>query len=125
MLFKGPRTGESKVAWPAGRRPDHGHPGQRRRRRRRPCGARVATAGSVSRGYIEELEHWAWCIRQPAPENRPRCHPEVALGDAVIALTTNMAARQSRRIEFQEAWFDPTRPETPEGIAPDVTRYNT
>ncbi len=82
-------------------------------------------SGGVSRGYIEELEHWAWCIRHPAPENRPRCHPTVALGDAVIALTTNMAARQSRRIEFQEAWFDPTRPETPEGIAPDVTRYNT
>jgi len=69
------------------------------------------------------LEHWAWCIRNPAPENRPRCHPTVAMGDAVIALTTNMAARQCRRIEFKEEWFDPDKPDTPEGIAPDVTRY--
>ena len=40
----------------------------------------------------------------------------------MIALTTNMAAREGRRIEFQEAWFDPARPETPEGIKPDVMR---
>jgi predicted dehydrogenase len=80
-------------------------------------------SGGISRGYIEELEHWAWCIRNPAPENRPRCHPTVAMGDAVIALTTNMAARQCRRIEFKEEWFDPDKPDTPEGIAPDVTRY--
>ena len=29
--------------------------------------------GPVSRGYAEELEHWAWCIRHPAQENQPRC----------------------------------------------------
>ncbi len=83
------------------------------------------TQVSVSRGYAEELEHWAWCIRNPAPENQPRCPPKVAMADAVIALTTNMAAREARRIEFQEAWFDPDRPETPEGVKPDVTRYRT
>jgi predicted dehydrogenase len=77
----------------------------------------------VSRGYAEELEHWAWCIRNPAEENRPRCHPQVALGDAVIALTTNMAARQGRRIEFQEEWFDIQSDATPEDVAPDVRRY--
>jgi len=77
----------------------------------------------VSRGYTEELEHWAWCIRNPAPENLPRCHPKVALADAVIALTTNLAAREGRRIDFEEAWFDPDRPETPEGVAPDLSRY--
>ena len=43
---------------------------------------------SISRGYREELEHWAWCIRNPAPGNRPRCYPEVAMADAIIALTT-------------------------------------
>jgi predicted dehydrogenase len=79
--------------------------------------------GEVSRGYAEELEHWAWCIRNPDKENLPRCHPRVAMGDAVIALTTNMAAREGKRIEFKEEWFDPDRDETPEGVKPDLTRY--
>ncbi|MBU4273116.1 MAG: Gfo/Idh/MocA family oxidoreductase [Planctomycetes bacterium] len=74
----------------------------------------------VSRGYSEELEHWAWCIRHPDPYNQPRCGPKVALGDAVIALTTNIAARGGARIEFQKEWFDPDSDETPEGIAPSV-----
>ena len=25
----------------------------------------------ISRGYTEELEHWAWCIRNRSPENCP------------------------------------------------------
>ena len=40
---------------------------------------------------------------------------EVALADAVIALTSNIAMREKRRIEFQEAWFDPKSPEVPDG----------
>jgi len=87
--------------------------------------AQVATKGparDVSRGYTEEEEHWAWCIRNPDPENRPRCHPKVALGDAVIALTTNIAAREGKRIEFDEEWFDPDSDKTPEGVKPDVNR---
>ncbi|MGA2621855.1 MAG: Gfo/Idh/MocA family oxidoreductase [Thermoguttaceae bacterium] len=87
--------------------------------------AAAASKEPVSCGYAEELEHWAWCLRNPGPENRPRCHPEVALGDAVIALTTNMAARQGKRIEFSEEWFKIDSDETPEGIAPDVDRYKT
>jgi predicted dehydrogenase len=86
----------------------------------------AAAAGGkepVSRGYAEELEHWAWCIRHPAPENRPRCYPEVAMADAVIALVTNMVARQGRRIEFLPEWFDLDSDETPEGEKPDVGRY--
>ncbi len=79
----------------------------------------------VSRGYTEEEEHWAWCIRNPAPENLPRCHPKVALADAVIALTTNKAAREGRRIEFNKQWFDPESDETPEGVKPDLKRYGT
>ena len=78
----------------------------------------------AKRGYTEELEHWAWCIRNPAPENQPRCHPKVAMGDAVIALTTNRAARHGARIEFKEDWFDSDSDETPEGEKPDITRYN-
>ncbi|MCC6124723.1 MAG: Gfo/Idh/MocA family oxidoreductase [Pirellulales bacterium] len=82
-----------------------------------------AQGADVSRGYTEELEHWAWCIRNRSPENLPRCHPKVALGDAVIALVTNMAARQEKRIEFKEEWFDIASDETPEGVKPDLTRY--
>jgi predicted dehydrogenase len=90
--------------------------------------ARKSAAGGgqapVSRGYAEELEHWAWCIRHPAPENQPRCHPRVAMADAIIALTANMAAEQGKPIRFQEAWFDPDKDDTPEGVAPNVNRYS-
>jgi len=74
----------------------------------------------VSRGYAEELEHWAWCIRHPDPKNQPRCGPEAAMGDAIIALTTNMAARSGKRIEFQEEWFNIHSDATPEGFPPST-----
>jgi predicted dehydrogenase len=85
----------------------------------------LATA-DPSRGYREELEHFAYCIRHGDPSNyhattdpklRPRCRGEVALADAVIALTSNMAMRQKRRIEFDERWFDYEAPEVPESSA--------
>jgi predicted dehydrogenase len=82
-----------------------------------------AIEGPVSRGYTEELEHWAWCIRNPDPKNLPRCHPKVALGDAVIALTTNIALRENRRIDFKKEWFEIDSDETPEGVQPDLSRY--
>ena len=78
----------------------------------------------AERGYAEELEHFAWCVRNRSPENLPRCHPEVALGDAVIALTANMAAREEKRIEFKEEWFQIDSDETPEEIKPDLGRYS-
>ncbi|MBN1393783.1 MAG: Gfo/Idh/MocA family oxidoreductase [Pirellulales bacterium] len=74
----------------------------------------------VSRGYVEQLQHWAWCIRNSDPHNQPRCGPKVALGDAIIALTANIAARNGERIEFKKEWFDPDSDETPEGIPPSV-----
>ena len=77
----------------------------------------------VSRGYTEEEEHWAWCIRNPGNELPPRCRPEVAIKDAVIALTTNMACREGKRIDFQKEWFDIDSDETPEGEKPDLARY--
>lgn len=88
------------------------------------AGGAVAKAaeesGPVSRGYTEEIEHWAWCIRNPSQENKPRCHPRVALGDAIIALTAKYAMNNSNQgksgyIQFDEAWFDPDRDETPDG----------
>jgi hypothetical protein len=80
--------------------------------------AQAALSGPVSRGYKEEIEHWAWCIRNPAPEHKPHCTPTVALGDAVIALTANQAIAKQARIEFKPEWFDPARSETPDGSVP-------
>ena len=94
--------------------------------------AAVGKMGTViaERGYTEQLEHWAWCIRNQDPENQPRCHPKLALADAVIALTTNIAARGNHpdpnmrsRVEFKKEWFDPESDETPEGVKPDVGRH--
>jgi predicted dehydrogenase len=78
--------------------------------------AALEATGPISRGYTEEIEHWAWCIRNPSPENKPRCHPKVALADAVIALTTNIAIRNPEysRIAFKKEWFDIDSDETPE-----------
>ncbi|MFM9058383.1 MAG: Gfo/Idh/MocA family protein, partial [Planctomycetaceae bacterium] len=84
-----------------------------------------SASGPPSRGYTEEIEHWAWCIRNPSPENQPRCKPEVAIADAVIALVSNIALANPTtrsRIEFQPEWFDIASDETPEGVKPDVSR---
>lgn len=80
--------------------------------------AQTAIPQDVSRGYKEEIEHWAWCIRNPSPENKPKCYPAVALADAVIALTSNIAMKENRRIDFKKEWFDIASDETPEGIPP-------
>lgn len=82
--------------------------------------AQAAAGEDVSRGYTEEIEHWAWCIRNPDPENKPRCYPEVAMADAVIALTTNVAMAQGARgeagfVKFKESWFERDSDETPDG----------
>ncbi|PHR96308.1 MAG: dehydrogenase [Blastopirellula sp.] len=81
--------------------------------------AQAAATGPVSRGYTEEIEHWAYCIRNPDPENIPKCHPEVAMGDAVIALTARLASQRANAglggfIEFKEEWFDINSDATPE-----------
>lgn len=81
--------------------------------------AKAAAAGPVSRGYTEEIEHWAYCIRNPAPENKVKCYPEVAMGDAVISLATNVAIKKGMRgeggfLKFQESWFDVNSDDTPD-----------
>ena len=78
-----------------------------------------------SRGYTEEMEHWAWCVRNPDPANQPRCKPEVALADAVIALVSNVALKESDgqpRIDFKKEWFDIESDDTPEGVKPNLQR---
>lgn len=86
--------------------------------------SKAATGEDVSRGYTEEIEHWAWCIANKAPENKPRCYPEVAMGDAIIALTTNLAmAKQAKGepgyVKFDESWFDVNSDNTPDGSKVD------
>ncbi len=73
----------------------------------------------VSRGYREEMEDFAYCVRkwnQSEKKDRrlPRCHGRVAMADAIIALTSNQAMRKKERIEFKHSWFDPTSPEVPD-----------
>ena len=93
-----------------------------------PVAAVSATPGDKpppSRGYTEEMEHWAWCIRNPDPANQPRCKPEVAIADAVIALVSNEALKNPEtqsRITFQDEWFDIASDATPEGVKPDLNR---
>ena len=113
---------DQRDAWrPRGRsrrwRPARARPGRPRRRR----SGGLATA-EPSRGYREELEHFAYCVRHgnasnyhADTEHQPRCRGEVALADAVIALTSNLAMRQKRRIDFDPRWFDYESPEVPEG----------
>ena len=88
----------------------------------------LATA-DPSRGYREELEHFAYCVRHgdashyhEDKEHKPRCRGEVALADAVIALTSNLAMKQKRRIDFDERWFDYRSPEVPEGDDRSIAR---
>ena len=81
-------------------------------------GLQATIANDLGRGYAEQIEHWAYCIREnpeadPSKE-MPRCYPEVALADAVISLTTNIAARLGDPVEFEPAWFDIKSDATPE-----------
>jgi predicted dehydrogenase len=79
-----------------------------------------ASAGAASRGYREEMEDFAYCIRlldggrfnyddqddQGHYKGRlPRCHGEVAMADAIVALTSNRAMREGKRVTFKEDWF--------------------
>ncbi len=79
--------------------------------------------GPISRGYREEMEDFAYCIRlwdenlgyktekrdgkDVYVQRLPRCHGEVALADAVLALAANqaMARPNPRRIEFTDEHF--------------------
>ena len=82
---------------------------------------RALAAEPPSKGYKEEIEHWAYCIEANDFANvRPKCHPEVAMADAIIALTTNKAIREGKKIEFDPKWFDINDDATPEGEAPTV-----
>jgi predicted dehydrogenase len=76
-------------------------------------------AGPPSRGYREEMEDFAYCIRMwnqgnKADRRLPRCHGRVAMADAIIALTSNLAMRRHQRIAFQPEWFLADSPAVPD-----------
>lgn len=84
------------------------------------------------RGYRTEMEHFAYCVRRwqdmkqqvsyekgsdgklKYADIMPRCHGEVAMADAILALTANMAMAKKQRIEFDPKWFEPDSTEVPE-----------
>jgi hypothetical protein len=81
-----------------------------------PAAAAAGPAGpsnrTYSRGYREEMEHLAYCIKmrdQGMARDRedliPRCHGRAAMADAIIALASNQAFREQRRLPFPETWF--------------------
>lgn len=87
--------------------------------------------GAVSRGYREEMEHFAYCVRElkdgqvyekdadgkyarEKAKLLPKCHGEVAMADAILALSANMAMDKRVRIDFDSKWFDATSDEAPE-----------
>jgi predicted dehydrogenase len=86
-------------------------------------GATGTGGGPVSRGYREEMADFAHCIRlwddkvgyksetdsetkkEHYVQRLPRCHGEVAMADAILALTSNLAMARHQRIEFDPDWF--------------------
>jgi len=82
-----------------------------------PAPAAAAASGPraqtvYSRGYKEEMEHLAYCIKmrdQGMDRDRqdliPRCHGRAAMADAIIALASNQAFRSQQREAFPEDWF--------------------
>jgi predicted dehydrogenase len=96
----------------------------------------ATAAGPVSRGYREEMEDFAYCVRmwnarqgyeEKADQKKdgqkkadryvqrlPRCHGEVAMADAIIALAANEAMRKGERLTFKDEWFDADSPAMPD-----------
>ena len=93
-----------------------------------PADRRAAATGQASlgaappsRGYREEMEHMAYCIRmrqegmsRDREDLKLRCDGRAAMADAIIALTSNQAMRQQKRIDFQDSWFRDDSTEVPD-----------
>jgi predicted dehydrogenase len=95
--------------------------------RAQAAGQAALGSGPVSRGYREEMEHFAYCTRMwdqgmdKKDRPLPRCHGRVAMADAIIALTSNLAMRRHQRIEFKPEWFEAGSAEVPDGeMKPEI-----
>ena len=67
------------------------------------------------RGYKEEMEAFAYAVRSDG-EYKVRCGAKVALADAVMALTSNVAAASHKLIEFQPEWYDAASNAVPDEV---------
>ena len=128
MLYRTSRHDEQDPAWSTRRQADEGIDGRgraRRQRRSRLGGDRRRRPWQATSAAATPRRSSTGPGASANPDNptriQPHCHPKVALADAVIALTTNIAAREGQRIEFNQEWFDPDSDETPEGVKPDVS----
>ena len=81
----------------------------------------AALGEKISRGYAEEMEHFCYAVRnhgdfldKSPKEGGLRCNGTVAMADAIMALTSNLAMKAKRRIAFKPEWFDPENSATPE-----------
>ena len=83
--------------------------------------AAASLGDKISRGYREEMEHFCHCIRTSnfaAPaDGGLRCNGTIAMGDAIMALTSNLAMKHRKRIVFKPEWFDPDSDAVPEDDA--------
>ncbi len=84
-----------------------------------PSGKAQSTGSEeVSRGYTEEMEHFCYCVREknfdPPDKGGLRCPGTVAMGDAIMAITANLAMKHKKRIVFKHEWFDPDNDAVPE-----------
>jgi predicted dehydrogenase len=85
-----------------------------------PQAAAAVASGQMSKGYREEMEHLASCIRRFSPDQYDdltkelRCNGTVAMADAIVAMVANQSMAQRQRILFQPEWFDPESPAVPE-----------
>ena len=72
----------------------------------------------MSRGYTEEMEHFCYCVRhnifKSPQEGGLRCPGTLAMGDAIMALTANLAMKHKKRIVFKKEWFDAESDAVPE-----------
>jgi hypothetical protein len=81
--------------------------------------SKAGTTTAVSRGYREEMEDFAYCIKvwnegDKANRRLPRCHGRVAMADAIIALTSNISMKKRQRIEFADEWFHAESADVPD-----------
>lgn len=87
-------------------------------------GATALGAAVPSRGYREEMEHFAYLIRMQNQgmerDNqtlKPRCDGRAAMADAIIALATNQAMKNRTRIEISPAlarsWYEDVSENSP------------
>lgn len=83
-----------------------------------PSAAGAMTKGAmgdkVSRGYREEMEHFCYCLRNGKGWKDLRCNGRVAMADAIMSLTANLAMKHKKRIVFKEEWFDADNDAVPE-----------